>query len=335
MSQAPGSSTCTAATPDVLTSLPVLVIHVNARCNCRCAMCDIWKNTDDRAIDPALIRSVCDSLVPLGVRHVALTGGEPFMNPALRTICESLRARDVSISILSSGLLLARNAEWLDGLVDEVIISIDGPPQTHDKVRGVAGAFRIIAQGVDEACKRSNATAVRARCTVQKLNHNELLATANAVRPTGMRSISYLAADVTSQAFNRELVWPVERQTEISLSPSEVETLVSEIERLLNYEPAGFVLESPEKLRRIVRHFSDLSSGNSVAPICNAPWKSAVVELDGSIRPCFFQPVIGKIDRTTSLEHALNGGDAIAFRSTLDIDSHATCKRCVCSLNYR
>ena len=95
------------------------------------------------------------------------------------------------------------------------------------------------------------------------------------------------------------------------------------------------ILESPDKLRRIVRHFTDLSSGNSVAPICNAPWKSAVVELDGSVRPCFFQPVIGKIDGATPLEHALNGDDAIAFRSTLDIDSNATCKRCVCSLNYR
>jgi MoaA/NifB/PqqE/SkfB family radical SAM enzyme len=150
-----------------------------------------------------------------------------------------------------------------------------------------------------------------------------------------MKSISYLAADVTSQAFNRELVWPIERQSEIALSPSEVETLELEIERLLQYEPAGFILESPEKLRRIVRHFSDLSSGKSVAPICNAPWKSAVVELDGSVRPCFFQPVIGKIDSATPLQQALNSDDAIAFRSTLDIDSNATCKRCVCSLNYR
>jgi MoaA/NifB/PqqE/SkfB family radical SAM enzyme len=298
-------------------------------------MCDIWKITDDRAIDPALIRSLCDSLIPLGVRHVALTGGEPFMNPALRSICESLRARNVSISILSSGLLLERNAEWLDGLVDEVIVSIDGTPQTHDKIRSVAGAFRIIARGVDEACKLSPAVAIRARCTVQKLNHNELLATANAVRAIGMRSISYLAADVTSQAFNRELVWPIERQSEIALSPREVEILALEIERLIHYEPAGFILESPEKLRRIAQHFSALGSGKSVAPICNAPWKSAVVELDGSVRPCFFQPVIGTIDSATSLEHALNSDDAIAFRSTLDIDSNATCKRCVCSLNYR
>jgi MoaA/NifB/PqqE/SkfB family radical SAM enzyme len=298
-------------------------------------MCDIWKITEDRAISPDLIRSLCNSMVPLGVRHVALTGGEPFMNPALRTICESLRARGVSISILSSGLLLERNADWLDGVVDEVIVSIDGPTQTHDKIRGVSGGFRKIADGVDAVRQRSSAIKLRARTTVQKLNHGELVATAHAVRAVGVSSISYLAADVTSQAFNRELVWPVERQNEIALSPDEILNLHEEIERLAIYEPSGFVMESGDKLRRIVRHFTALSTGRSEAPICNAPWTSAVVELDGSIRPCFFHRVIGKIDQDTSLEQAINSEAALAFRSTLDMDSNPICKRCVCSLNYR
>jgi len=37
---------------------------------------------------------------------------------------------------------------------------------------------------------------------------------------------------------------------------------------------AGFVAESPEKLRRIVRYFrSHLGQFAPVAPRCNAPWR--------------------------------------------------------------
>jgi hypothetical protein len=32
-----------------------------------------------------------------------------------------------------------------------------------------------------------------------------------------------------------------------------------------------------------------------VAPRCNAPWVSAVVETDGAVRPCFFQQAIGNL----------------------------------------
>jgi len=97
----------------------------------------------------------------------------------------------------------------------------------------------------------------------------------------------------------------------------------------------GYIAESPDKLLRIARHFrAHLGLDRDESPQCNAPWTSAVVEADGTVRPCFFHRAIGNINGR-KLEDVINRMDALVFRSILDIRSNLTCNRCVCSLNYR
>jgi len=112
--------------------------------------------------------------------------------------------------------------------------------------------------------------------------------------------------------------------------------LEREMEALIAQYPGdGFILESPAKLRRIVSHFrAHYGLEPHVAPRCNAPWVSAVVEADGSVRPCFFHPSIGNLSGTT-LEAVINGAAGRSFRSTLDVANNPICRNCVCSLNYR
>jgi radical SAM protein with 4Fe4S-binding SPASM domain len=68
--------------------------------------------------------------------------------------------------------------------------------------------------------------------------------------------------------------------------------------------------------------------------MCNAPWVTAVIETDGTVRPCFFHPPIGNLHEQ-SLDSIVNGKVARDFRGGLDIPSNPICNRCVCSLNYR
>ena len=96
-----------------------------------------------------------------------------------------------------------------------------------------------------------------------------------------------------------------------------------------------FIVEPAAKLRRIARRFREhLRHLTPHAPTCNAPWVSAVIEVDGSVRPCFFHHSIGNIN-SAALEEVINGEAAQEFRESLDMDNDATCRRCVCSLNYR
>jgi len=152
----------------------------------------------------------------------------------------------------------------------------------------------------------------------------------------GFDSISFLAADLTSTAFNRPGGWGPARQNQIALSGEEILFLENEIDELIHdckgEIETGFVRESPEKLKRIVHHFrAHLGATEAVSPRCNAPWVSAVIESDGSVRPCFFHRVLGNIRESTLLE-VLNGPKAIEFRQRLDVITDPICRRCVCSL---
>jgi Fe-coproporphyrin III synthase len=301
-------------------------------------MCDIWKRKDGREFHAADLERHRESIRRLGVKHVVMTGGEPLLNHEVSAICSFFRELSVRITLLTTGLLLHKKIDIVDSSFDDIIISIDGPPDVHDHIRRVPGAFETIRRGVFAIRERRRGIPISCRTTVQKLNHTHLRATVSAARLLELDSISFLAADISSAAFNREEPWTFERQADVSLSRSEVSELENEIELLIQTHQAdinkGFIAESAAKLRRIGLRFRERIEGTlPKAPICNAPWVSAVVDVDGKVRPCFFHPPIGDISQMT-LEDAVNTESALRFRSRLKVAENRTCQRCVCSLNY-
>ena len=325
--------------PGRLSSVPILLFHVHENCNCRCVMCDIWQREGGREIDLEWLERQHSSIQGLGVKHVVLTGGEPLLHSRFNDLCVLLKKLGIRITLLTTGLLLGKRAESVAESVDEVIVSLDGPEEVHDQVRRVRGAFKLVRDGIRAVRRHSPAKPFRARTTIQKMNHGLLRQTVKAAHFLSLDSISFLAADVTSTAFNRNLIWPGERQRQIVLTRGEVQELEQEIEALVEENvvefETRFILESPEKLRSIPRRFREqLGDLAPRAPLCNAPWISAVVEVDGGIRPCFFHEKIGDAS-AMPLEQAVNSTAAMEFRTLLEVENNPTCQRCVCSLNYK
>jgi Fe-coproporphyrin III synthase len=320
----------------IVRKLPVLVLSPHNRCNCRCLMCDIWKIQQTRAITALDLAPHIESLHRFKVRWVVFSGGEPLLHADLEGLCEQLRREGIRVTLLTAGLILERFAQTVAKNVDDLIISLDGPRPVHDEIRNVPRAFGRLAEGIAAVRKVRPAMSIAARCTVQKKNFRHLRSTVDTARHLRLNSISFLSADVTSGAFNRPEGWPEDRQASIALDESEVECLAEEIEALIheyrNDIDSGFVVENATKLQRIVLHFrAHLGHGVPVAPRCNAPWVSAVVEADGTVRPCFFHPPVGNIHRSP-LHEIINSPEALAFRSTLTVSSNPICKKCVCPL---
>lgn len=318
-------------------SLPVLILNPHSRCNCRCKMCDIWKTTDAQEISVQDLERQLESIECLRVRWVVLSGGEPLMHSNLWRLVDLLRDRRIRITLLSSGLLLGRHAPSIARLVDDVIISLDGPAEVHDSIRGVPGAFDMTAAGIASILEHAPGFRISARCTVQRSNFRHLRDTVDAAKQLRLNSISFLAADIDSPAFARPNGWPMDKKAAIGLASGEIAGLEREIEALISRaEFGGFVSESPAKLRRIALHFrAALGDTPPVAPVCNAPWNSAVVEADGTVRPCFFHPAIGHLSSGKPLHRILNDPEAVAFRESLDVATNTICQKCVCSLNWR
>jgi MoaA/NifB/PqqE/SkfB family radical SAM enzyme len=310
--------------------MPVLVLNPHNRCNCRCLMCDIWKRDSVEEIREEQLEAQMESIARLGVEWVVLTGGEPLMHSGLFRLCELIRTRKIRLTLLSSGLLLERFAAEITANVDDVIVSLDGPPAIHNRIRRIDGAFARLQSGIGRIRALRPEFPIAARCTVQRDNAAWLSDTVGAAHNLQLHSISFLAADITSQAFNRQPGNAPDLVPDLSVLRDEIRKVVG------LGECGGFVLESAAKLGRIVNHFECARDGGQTAsPVCNAPWVSSVMEADGSVRPCFFHRIVGRVTAGHTLFDVINGPAATWFRATLDVANNPICRRCVCSLNWQ
>jgi len=299
-------------------------------------MCDIWRIRETREITAGDLESHLVSFRELKVKWIVFSGGEPLMHSDLGSLCRMCRTQGIRFTLLTAGLQLEKYAEMIVECMDDVIVSIDGPADIHDRIRGVSGAYRRLHQGIQKLRDLRPEIPVSGRCTIQKQNYRELRNTVRTAHELDLNSLSFLAADTISTAFNRPTGWTPARQTTVTLDAVEARLLDVEIEDLIREcrkdVESGFIVESPSKLRRIALHFRmQLGQVPATSPRCNAPWVSAVLESDGAVRPCFFHRPFGNIHERPFAE-IVNGPEALEFRRSLDIPNDPVCRHCVCSL---
>jgi Fe-coproporphyrin III synthase len=322
----------------VLERLPIVILMPHSACNCRCIMCDIWKsNHHKRSLVADDVRKLLTTLERMQTRMVLMSGGEALMNPQFFKLCGMLRNAGIKISLLSTGILLKQHAENLVAHVNDIVVSLDGPPAIHDEVRRIPGAFDKMREGIAAVKTLDPKFQITGRCVIQRINFSSWSNIIDTAKQIGLKSISFLPADVSSTAFNRNMSWEVQQTETVLPSPAEVELLAEITEELIAAHEEDinthFVVERPAKLRQIAQHYRAVH-GLDDFPFrpCNAPWVSAVIEPDGNVRPCFFHEVLGNVHEQT-LDNILNGEQAKSFRNTLDMPNNETCQRCVCSLN--
>ena len=323
---------------DRIKALPIVILMPHSACNCRCVMCDIWKgNHNLKQLTEKDIEGLMLSLKKFGTRQVLMSGGEALLNPNFFRFCEILNKEKIKVSLLSTGLTLKKNAALLVGYVNDLIVSLDGDEQTHNRIRNIPGAFNQLKEGIAAIKNLNPDFKITGRTVIHQLNFSRWSEIIEAAKEIGLQQISFLPADVSSHAFNRELVWNESRQHEILLSENQLPDLENIIENLLithstDFE-SKFIAESPEKIRKIYRYYAAFYGLNDFPfKRCNAPWVSTVIEADGNVRPCFFHQSYGNI-RHQSLDKILNSQKAVSFRKNLDMDKNDVCKKCVCYLN--
>ena len=303
-------------------------------------MCDIWKgNHNLKQLQEADIRGLLTSLKKFQTQQVVMSGGEALLNPDFFRFCEILKSKKIKISLLSTGLTIKKNAAQLVKWVDDLIVSLDGDGNLHDTIRNIPGAFGKLKEGIAALRAVDSQFPVSGRCVIQRLNFRHWPQIIEAAREIGLDSISFLPADVSSSAFNRETLWTGDRQEEILLAESDLEELKEITEDIINRFGSDFknhfISESPQKIQKIYYYYAAYYGLNDFPyKKCNAPWVSTVIEPDGSVRPCFFHEAYGNI-RTQSLDSIINSPRAVEFRKNLDMDKNETCLKCVCYLNLR
>jgi MoaA/NifB/PqqE/SkfB family radical SAM enzyme len=321
-----------------ISALPIVILMPHSACNCRCVMCDIWKdNKNLKQLTEHDVETLLVSLKKMGTQQVAMSGGEALLNPNFFRLCKILKNNGIGVSLMSTGLTLKKHAEQLLDWVDEVIVSLDGDEPLHDAIRNIQGAFFKLKDGVQYIKSLNPYYKITARTVIHRLNFRNWEAIIHEAKLMGLDKVSFLPADVSSHAFNRQMAWEEPKQHEILISEKELPELKEIIERIITdnavFFRSGFMSESPEKLRQIYQYYAAFY-GQAEFPFkkCNAPWVSTVIEADGEVKPCFFHDSIGNI-RDSSLREILNGEKGMKFRKSLNMGTNPTCVKCVCSLN--
>ena len=324
-------------------ALPVVMFSPTARCNSRCVSCDWWRadGAGDLSLDE--IGALAAALPRFGTRVVALTGGEPLVRPDIIEVADLFRARGIELQLLTSGLALGRYADEIAPRFQTVTVSLDGhTPELYRAIRGVDGLEAVVA-GVRKLRARAPHVGVWARSTLHRLNFRHVADLIAKSREIGLDQISFLAADVSSDAFNRGPALPRAADDSTSgttpvrllLTEDEADEFEAVVEAVIRTHARDFeerrIAPDPAGMRRLVRYYrAHLGQCDFVAPACNAPWASIFIEADGAVRPCFFHPPVGNL-RQRSLADLLAGA-LPAFRGGLDVATNALCARCVCSL---
>lgn len=147
-------------------------------CNLACDHCYISAHPGagrQEELDTTAALAVIDDLARAGVPLILLSGGEPLLRPDILAIAARARDRRVATVLSTNGTLIdaAVARQLIEAGVAYAGVSLDGATaSTHDRIRGVAGAFDRAIAGI----RASTGAGLRCgiRVTLTRTNADEL-----------------------------------------------------------------------------------------------------------------------------------------------------------------
>ncbi|MFQ5646539.1 MAG: radical SAM protein [bacterium] len=120
-------------------------------CNCRCIMCDVWKNKEF-GIYPreAQFRDI-DDLERIGCYYYSISGGEPTLAKDLPDRLAYAARKLPYVHLVTNGLTMTPELARTLGSsgIKEISLSIDGSEKLHNLMRGRPNAFEKTWRALD------------------------------------------------------------------------------------------------------------------------------------------------------------------------------------------
>jgi hypothetical protein len=320
-----------------------LYISLNRSCQCRCEMCNLGRTRrPERELPLELLEQVVNELAPTGTYFV-LYRQEPLLYSALVDGLDVVERAGARCQVTTNGLLLARHAELLAGpTVDRLWVSLDGPPEVHDAVRHVPGAFAQATRGIravasarrGKVSDTSVVTGVSVCVQARTYRHLPELVDLLSTLPVDLICLNHLkfcdtemvecgqsagtglTATSTLVAGSRLLAVEVDELAEILASVRRSSPVALDVNpRLDSTQLAAYYHET---IRPVVR-----------VP-CLSPWFSTDLLVDGTLEQCAVHDLeLGKLNGSTTFLDLWNSAPARQLRLDLLYQSpFVSCGRC-------
>ncbi|MBD3314461.1 MAG: radical SAM protein [Chitinivibrionales bacterium] len=160
-------------------------LEITYKCNLRCKTCGLAKVAKEKGsqeLNTEEWKRIIDELFVLGRRRFTLIGAEPLVRPDVFDLITYIKDNGGHCSITTNALLLGKGdtAERLvrAGL-DVMSVSIDGPDESHDDIRGGTDVLAKVKDGIAKIieARRREATSkpsIRVHTTVSAYNYDKL-----------------------------------------------------------------------------------------------------------------------------------------------------------------
>ena len=285
-------------------------LHVTNRCNLDCAGCYSYEEGRDSCTDPLLsdLIHAIHELRSVGLRHLIISGGEPFLRKDLPDIVRAAKESGgiEKVTILSNGTRISK--EMLSSLcsyVDCISVSFDG--------------YSSSSPAYIRAKQRFNAL-VEAICLIRSEGiQAHIIPTIHAKNISDLSDYVSLAEEL-GVSMNFSLFTCPASETLAHLVPSgeDLRLLGNQLLALGEGKSATALLDTP------------VGSNLSVKRYCGAASSSLSIAADGTIYPCHMlhcdEFALGNAFYGT-IDEALKGPLARSFR-TLDASKFDGCDNC-------
>lgn len=183
-----------------------IYFYLTKVCNLKCRHCWIAPRFNDEPdkgemLSYGTFTSVVEQAVPLGLKEVKLTGGEPLLHPEFLRYLECVKKHGLGLHIETNGVLcteeFARAIRNASGKVS-VSVSLDGADaETHEWVRGVSGSFDAAVEGIGNLV----AAGLKPQLifSLMKRNHDQIEAVVKIAEKLGAGSVKFNPVQPTAR----------------------------------------------------------------------------------------------------------------------------------------
>ena len=179
----------------------IFQVHPLRTCNLRCLHCYSESAPGRQEQLPAeIVWEAISSAAAEGYDVVGFSGGEPLLYQPLGELLAATRKLGVRVSVTTNGMLLdERRVGWLrDAGTCLVAISLDGQPESHNRMRGSARAFESMRDRLP--LLREAGIAFGFIFTLTQFNCNELQWVADFAQAQGAKLLQVHALEVVGRA---------------------------------------------------------------------------------------------------------------------------------------
>jgi cytosylglucuronate decarboxylase len=138
-------------------------------------MCSFrWSNNEYR-YSPSEANSLAKTARESGIRVVRFTGGEPLLHDGIADVISAFSTEGLLTSLITNGAFLENRCdELVQAGLTQVIISLDGYDEDHDRFRATPGLFKAALMGVQAIQAKAPQIRIRVNTVVGPHNFREL-----------------------------------------------------------------------------------------------------------------------------------------------------------------